>query len=106
MVAFLRWAKTSLSALVIILLGGWVALPKCTLVKTLHWIWNKGRLDLDHRAGGGASPRGTKKSSKLELRDKVGGLGGGARCEDVEGPCSALLPRERNLEREWNETFV
>ena len=60
---------------------------------------------LDHGAGGGASPRGTKKSSKLELRDKVGGLGGGARCEDVEGPCSALLLRERNSEGEKNEAL-
>ena len=54
-VAFLRWAKTSLSPLAIILLGGWVTLPKCTLVKILHWILNKGRLDLDHGAGGGVS---------------------------------------------------
>ena len=55
MVAFFRKAKTSLSALAIILLGGRVALPKCMLVKTLHWILNKGRLDLDHGAGGGVS---------------------------------------------------
>ena len=49
---------------------------------------------------------GARKNSKLEFRDKVEGLGGGARCEDVEGPCSALLPRERNSEGEKNETFV
>ena len=55
-------------------------------MKTLYWIWNKGRLDLDHGAGGGASPRGTKKSSKLELRDKVGGLGGGASVRTSRGP--------------------
>ena len=26
------------------LLGGRVALPQCSLVKTLNWIWSKGRL--------------------------------------------------------------
>ena len=61
-------------------------MPKCMLVKILHWILNKGRLDLDHGAVGGASPRGTKKSSKLELRDKVGGLEGGASLRTSRGP--------------------
>ena len=56
---------------------------------------------LDHGAGGGASPRGTKKSSKLELKGR--GARGWRECEDVEGPYSALLPRERNSEGEKNE---
>ena len=28
------------------LLGGRVALPQCSLMKNLHWIWSKGRLGL------------------------------------------------------------
>ena len=58
------------------------------------------------RGGWGSFTSGTKKSSKLELRGRVGRLEGGARCEDVEGPCSALLPRVWGSEGERNENLV
>ena len=59
--AFLPWGSS--------LSGGWVALPQWSLVKTPH-------LDLKQRdafglrtngAGGGASPKSTKKSSEIDL---------------------------------------
>ena len=64
---------------------------------------DKGCLALDHGAGGGVSPRSTKKSSKLELRDKVGGLGGGASVRKSRGPalpcrvCGARRGRETKI---------
>ena len=82
---FLRWAKTSLPALAIILLGGWVALPQVhvgedpplDLEEGMPWFWTTGRVRELHLG---------KKSSKLELRDKVGGLGGGASVRTSRGP--------------------
>ena len=91
LVAFLHWAKTSLSTLEIISTRRTGRLasvlvyedPPLDLEQGTPWT-------LDHGAGGGALPRCTKKSSKIELWDKVGELGGGASVRTSRGPCSAF----------------
>ena len=55
------------------------------------------------RGGWWSFTSGTKKSSELELRGKVGRLEGGASREGVKGPWSALLQRQRSSEGERNE---
>ena len=63
---------------------------------------DKGRLALDHGAGGGASPR-ARKNFQIRIERQGQEARGWRKPEGVERTCSALLPRERNPEGERNE---
>ena len=98
LVAFPHWAKTSLSTLGIISTRrtGRLASVFCSLRKTLHWIWSKGRLG-------------------LRIMGRVEGLHLGALkifqnrfVRQDEEPGGPALPskgeRNKNLARIWNFT--
>ena len=72
------------------LLGGRVALPQCSLVKTLHWIWSKGRLDSGPWGGGGGFTSVHEKIFQNRIVRQDGELGGGASVRTSRGPCSAF----------------
>ena len=57
------------------------------------------------QGGWGSFTSGHEKIFQTRIERQGQGLGGGARCEDFEGPCSALLPCERKSEGEKNETL-
>ena len=77
------------------LLGGRVALPQCSLVKTLHWIWSKGRLDFGPRGGWGGFTSVHEKIFQNRIVRQGRGARGWRECENVE---RALLCLQRGRE--------
>ena len=72
------------------LLGGRVALPQCSLVKTHHWIWSKGRLGFwtTGRVGGFTSVHEKIFQNRIVRQGRE--LGGGVSVKMSGGPCSAF----------------
>ena len=84
------------------LLGGRVALPQCSLVKTLHWIWSKGRLGFWTTGQVGGLHLGARKNLPKQNCETRPGARGWHQRENVERALLCLRKgRETKILREY-----